>query len=117
MSAVESATKTCTGCGETKNLAEFYRKNTSPDGRDTRCKHCRRPYYRERARARRQADPEGERERLRRNTQRWRERVGPDANRQPRAWNRALAQLRKRHEREFNALYRLAREEEGLPPP
>lgn len=117
MSAVESATKTCTGCGETKNLAEFYRDKGASDGRYARCKGCLRPYFRDRARARREADPEGESRRQREAQRRYRERGGVETDRrQSRAWRKATTRLREHHEREWQALYRQARDEEGLPP-
>lgn len=117
MSAIESVTRTCTGCGETKNLVEFYRNKGGRDGRASKCKECLRPYYREYARARREADPEGERARKREHNRRYRERGGAEyEKRQHRAWTKASAWLRDRHEREWRALYRQARHDEGLPP-
>lgn len=42
---MRSAMKTCTKCGETKELTEFHRNKRSKDGRGTRCKSCSKQYY------------------------------------------------------------------------
>jgi len=36
--------KTCTGCGETRSVDEFYRHRRSRDGRQARCKECQKAY-------------------------------------------------------------------------
>ena len=41
MSTCPSTVKTCKKCGETKDLSEFYRKNSSVDGRENSCIDCR----------------------------------------------------------------------------
>lgn len=33
-------TKTCSACGETKPLSEFYKDKKSSDGHKSQCKHC-----------------------------------------------------------------------------
>ena len=38
--------KTCTKCGETKDVGEFYLRSRSKDGRYCQCKECRRAYAR-----------------------------------------------------------------------
>lgn len=35
-------TKACGRCGATKPLSDFHRDRTKPDGRQIRCKECRR---------------------------------------------------------------------------
>lgn len=48
MTAPEAAKrKKCTKCGETKPVAEFYRKKNARDGRDVRCAKCVRAYMRQ----------------------------------------------------------------------
>ena len=36
--------KTCTKCGETKPLDEYHRRKRAKDGRESRCKACKRAY-------------------------------------------------------------------------
>lgn len=43
-SAPVGATKACSTCGENKPLVDFYRDSTKPDGRDHRCKICKKGY-------------------------------------------------------------------------
>lgn len=47
----QTKTKTCTGCGYSKPLEEFYPRPSSPDGHTARCKPClraaRRAHYAE----------------------------------------------------------------------
>lgn len=38
-------TKTCSKCGETKELGEFYRNRTMKDGRSYWCKACDTAYH------------------------------------------------------------------------
>lgn len=49
----DAAEKQCTGCGEVKSVAEFWRRAASFDGLSSRCKDCRSPGYS----ARRDAPP------------------------------------------------------------
>jgi hypothetical protein len=51
-------TKRCSGCGELKPLAEFYKSTKAIDGLQSRCKACGRRTSREFRRKRYQADPE-----------------------------------------------------------
>ena len=62
-------TRTCTACNETKYLTSFYRHPTGLNGRESRCKSCRRAeiyatrelkrdVYREQQRKRYATDPE-----------------------------------------------------------
>ena len=44
--------KTCTGCGVSKPLADFHKRSSAQDGRNTRCRKCKNaannkhyPYY------------------------------------------------------------------------
>jgi hypothetical protein len=53
--------KHCSKCGEEKPLSEFYRNSRARDGRKYECKLCSRLYDR----ARRHADPEGARAKVR----------------------------------------------------
>ena len=41
------ATKTCTKCGEVKGLGEFYLASRNGDGRQVRCKECRKRWAKE----------------------------------------------------------------------
>lgn len=40
MTAVDLATKRCCACGEVKNLSEFHRNRSMPDGLRSDCKPC-----------------------------------------------------------------------------
>lgn len=73
-----SATKLCGACGKAKPLAAFHRRAASPDGLQGRCKDC-----------------ESERVRTRSSNERSTDR----------ARARALQELRRRHQAEFDEIF------------
>lgn len=115
MSAVESATKACTGCGETKSLDAYHRNKQGKHGRAARCKECMRPEWRERARARLASDPEAERARLRENTRRSRQRHNYDRDKARRlAIGRAATWVREHHPEVWDAILEQCEREKGV---
>ena len=110
------ATKQCTTCGEMKSLSEFHRQRTAKDGLRNECKPCavaRSMAWQARKRA--EIGEEAWKEHQRRIVQRTRAKNGTENNlRQSIAYRKALAALRERHRKEFDALYAIALREEEL---
>ena len=93
--SITPAVKTCAQCGEAKNLSEFSRNRTKPDGLQRQCKACdseKMAAWRARKLA---EDPDGKR-------------------RQAQAQSLALTRLRELHEDEYRHLLTLAKREVGL---
>ena len=93
--------KTCTKCGETKPLDDFYRKRSSADGRDSWCREC----VAERSRRYHEENRDKERERSRR----WREENRGKSMEYMRRWreeNRDKERERQRQYQEENRNYR-----------
>lgn len=115
MTAVESAAKRCSTCGEVKNLAEFHRNRRMADGRHGQCKLCATASVK-RSQARRR-ERLGEAEYLRLMTElrrEYRRGQGGDypSNRLAKAVrSEALRRLIASHQAEFDALKRLVRDE------
>lgn len=72
--------KTCTKCGDTKPLDDFYRNKGKADGRNPHCKECEREYHRryreenrDKWREYHRRYREGNREKVQERDRRWRE--------------------------------------------
>lgn len=115
--AITPAVKTCAQCGEAKNLSEFSRDRTKPDGLQRQCKACdseKMAAWRARKLA---EDPDGLRRQQRENMRRMRARnpeVAVRERRQAQAQSLALTRLRELHEDEYRHLLTLAKREVGL---
>ena len=118
---IDTATKVCPNCGETKNLSEFHRNKASSDGRVYRCAACannaiRKSYVKTRAamgeeqwlKDRRQAQQ----------TRRAKLKVQTGSTQEPYtvAYGLAAHRLRRLHPSDFKALLREERYKLGLDP-
>jgi hypothetical protein len=116
MGAVDLAVKTCTKCGETKPLSEFYRRRASRDGRATQCRTCvQTTVLVNRAAERERMGDEywkaHQAEIVRRHRAKGRDARSRESRQ---AYNSALHELRRRHPAEFQAILLLERHDRGL---
>lgn len=114
---LELATKACTKCGEEKPLTGFYRQKSTPDGRRSSCAGCVNRYVKRRtADRRKEMGEEAWQEHRRQIQRRHRETGGYERDRlQAEAYNEAMRRVREAHRAEFEAYYREARYDRGLP--
>lgn len=117
MSVPVAAEKACTRCGEVKNLAEFYKRSASADGRMWECKGCSKARVNAYNARKRSEDPEAWRERNRAAVQRVRA-TNPASVQRNRMQNKAqrLAEkrLRELHPDAYRHLLEVAKRELGL---
>lgn len=115
---IQLATKTCTTCGETKNVSEFYRNKQATDGLTSQCKPCHNASVKASRERRRAAMGDEAWAALMATRQRAR-RSDPDKRAKDaqhgQAVNAAMARLRDLHRDEYEHLLRLERHARGLP--
>jgi hypothetical protein len=104
---VDVAVKTCRGCGETKSLAHYYKTKSTRDGLQSRCKSCHIEVVKARKDLRRAEMGEDAWLEQQRQMQRKR-RSDPETRendyRHSRRVAAAMAELRDRHRKEYDAI-------------
>lgn len=108
---LQTLTKTCPKCGESKNPSQFGRDRTRADGLQCWCGDCSRRASNQRRLARLAEDPDAERRRQRENVKRYRS--TPEGRRRSREQGRrqrlAIKHLIANHHEEYERLLLLAR--------
>lgn len=115
MVELEALTKSCTKCGATKPLSQFYRQPSGVLGRYSWCSECTKANVK-RLRAKRRAEmgEEAWKQHQRELVAKHRDQHGSDRSGASKAYRTALYELRDTHRAEFDERLRRIRYEMGL---